>query len=111
MFGVTTDVLLKGEESEPKVRLLPPEERRSFDKMMLRVNVKSADGDIVHVNLPMPLLKVAMEIGMKIPGVENREILQSIDMNQIVALAEQGLIGRLVEVQSADGDTVEVVVE
>lgn len=111
MFGVTTDVLLKGEESEPKVRLLPPEERRSFDKMMLRVNVNSADGDIVHVNLPMPLLKVAMEIGMKIPGVENREILQSIDMNQIVALAEQGLIGRLVEVQSADGDIVEVVVE
>ena len=79
--------------------------------MMLRVNVNSADGDIVHVNLPMPLLKVAMEIGMKIPGVENKEILQSIDMNQIVALAEQGLIGRLVEVQSADGDTVEVVVE
>lgn len=111
LFGVTTDILLKGEEPEPTVRLLPPEERRSFDKMMLRINVNSADGDIVRVNLPMPLIKVAMEIGMKIPGVENKEILQNIDMNQIIALVEQGLIGRLVEVQSADGDTVEVVVE
>ncbi|MBP3918537.1 MAG: helix-turn-helix transcriptional regulator [Clostridia bacterium] len=113
LFGVTTDTLLKGETNEPAVRILPPEERKNFDQMMLRVNVNSADGDIVHVNLPMPLIKMALDIGMEIPKVNDKlgVNLKDIDMNKIIALVEQGVIGRLVEVQSANGDLVEVVVE
>ena len=111
LLGVTTDLLLRGGEPEPEIRLLPPEERKSFDKMVLRIYVDSADGDKVRVNLPMPLIKVAIEVGAKIPGIENKEILQNIDLNQIVALVEQGLIGKLVEVQSSGGDNVEIVVE
>ncbi len=117
LLGITTDVLLKGEDAaEPEIRLLPPEERKSFDKMMFRIKVDSADGDTVRVNLPMALLKVAFETGMKIPGMkigstDCSDILGNIDLNQIILLAEQGMIGKLVEVQSADGDTVEITVE
>ena len=34
-----------------------------------------------------------------------------LDIEQIFKLVEQGVIGKLVEVESADGDTVEVFVE
>ena len=38
-------------------------------------------------------------------------MLKNIDMEQIMALVERGLIGKLVEVESSDGDTVEIVVD
>ena len=37
--------------------------------------------------------------------------MKSIDMEKVVKMVEQGLIGKLVEVESADGDIIEVVVE
>ena len=44
------------------------------------------------------------------PGTKT-DVLKNIDLAQIMALAEQGVLGKLVEVESAEGDTVEVVVE
>ena len=34
-----------------------------------------------------------------------------IDITQLIALAEQGIVGELVDVESADGDTVKITVE
>ena len=82
---------------------------------MLRVHVLSSDGDKVKVNLPMPLVKLGLEIGFSIPQVSGNNVLKNIDLpkllTDVVDLAERGLIGKLVEVDSADGDHVEIVVE
>ena len=112
LYGTTTDVLLKGEAAEPETRIAPPEERKSFNQMMLRIRVNSSDGDIVRVNLPLVLIKVCLESGMAIPEIQTKcAPLGNIDWKQIMLLVEQGVIGKLVEVQSADGDTVEISVE
>jgi len=82
--------------------------------MMLRIKVNSADGDIVRVNLPLALIKICLESGMAIPQLQmqkHNEVIGNIDWNQIMLLVEQGVIGKLVEVQSSDGDTVEITVE
>jgi len=42
---------------------------------------------------------------------ENGDALKGIDMAKITEMVERGLIGKLVEIESASGDTVEVVVE
>ena len=34
-----------------------------------------------------------------------------IDINQLIALAEQGVVGELVDIESAEGDKVKIVVE
>jgi hypothetical protein len=39
------------------------------------------------------------------------EALKKLDMKQIMLLIENGTVGKLVEMESADGDTVEIVVE
>lgn len=110
-LGITVDTLLTGKQDE--VQLLPESQRKSLDQLTLRVRVLSADGDKVRVNLPMSLVKVCLELGVDIvPNkTEGMDSLGGIDLNRIMELVEQGVIGKLVEVESADGDTVEVVVE
>lgn len=107
-LGITTDELLTGNDHE--VKLVPVEQRKSLDELTLRIKVNSADGDKVRVNLPMSLVKVAMEIGVEI-NASGTEALKNVDMEKILQLVERGAIGKLVEVESADGDIVEIVVE
>jgi len=113
ILGISVDTLLKGEQKqiEPSVRLLPPEERKALNDMMLRVLVDSHDGDRVRVNLPMALVQAALEMGMQLPQFEGSTALKSIDLAQVVELVRHGAVGNLVEVESADGDTVRVFVE
>ncbi len=110
IFGTTTDELLS-KDSVKNVQLLPTEERRDISELTLKVIVDSNGGDKVRVNLPMQLIKVALEIGSKIPQIANNEHLKDIDFEQVIALVESGVIGKLVEVEGADGDVVQVVVE
>lgn len=112
IFGVTTDLLLTGEqETMPPVQMLPPEKRKDINDMMLRILVESADGDKVRVNLPMALVQVAMDMGMELPQVNGNDALKNIDLGKILELVRHGAIGNLVEIESADGDTVKVFVE
>ena len=110
ILGITADELLTGKTNE--VKLLPAEERKSLDQLTLRIKVDSVAGDKVRVNLPMSLVKVGLEMGVDMSGnISGAESLKNVDLNKILELAESGLIGKLVEVESAEGDTVEVVVE
>ena len=111
LLGVTVDELLEGKEETPAVRVLPPAERKDLKDMMLRVTVDSADGDRVRVNLPMALVEVAMEIGMEMPQINGQDALKGIDLNKVLRLVREGLVGNLVEVDSADGDKVRIFVE
>ena len=109
-FGVTVDRLLRGETEDP-VRLVPVAERKDISQMVLRIRVLSHQGDKVNVNLPAPLLQMALEIGMKMPEFNGQAALQSIDLNAVLTLMQNGAVGKLVEVESADGDIVEITVE
>ncbi len=110
ILGISTDELLTGSRDE--VRLVPVEERKSVDELTLRVRVNSAEGDKVRVNLPMPLVKLAIEMGIEVaPQMNGLEAAKNIDMNRIMDLVEKGVVGKLVEVESSEGDIVEVVVE
>lgn len=110
VLGVTTDELLTGKNDE--VKLVPVEQRKSLDALTLRIKVDSAQGDKVRVNLPMSLVKVGLEMGMDMSSsVSGMENLKNVDLGKVLELVEHGLIGKLVEVESAEGDTVEIVVE
>ncbi len=110
ILGVTVDELLSG-ESKKETRVLPKELRKNIDDMMFRIHVNSADGDKVRINLPMPLVRIGLEMGMRMPQVSGNEALKDINFEQLIYMVESGVIGKLVEVESADGDTVEIVVE
>ena len=112
LLGVTVDALLSGEqELKPVVEMVPVEQRKDIQDMMLRVIVDSRDGDKVRVNLPMALVQVAVDMGMEMPQVNGNPTLKGIDWNQIMELIRHGAVGNLVEVESANGDVVRIFVE
>jgi len=107
VLGITTDELLTGKTDE--VRLVPSEKRKSFDELILRIRVDTCDGDKIRVNLPMTLVKVSLGTGVDILNVD---AMKNVDWNQIVSIAENGtIIGKIVEVETCDGDYIEMVIE
>ena len=107
-LGVTVDHLLTGATEEPAVRLVPQEERKDFQDMFLRVTMHSPKGDQMRVNLPMTLVQAALDTGVNITG---NSALSQIDLQQIVTLVRHGAVGNLVEMETADGETLRVFVE
>lgn len=106
LYGTSVDVLL-GRVEESAAVLVPEDQRKPFDKLLLRIRVDSADNH-VKVNLPMPLVKFMLEAGMTM----NNEIkvgnvdLSQVDFNALVRMAEMGMLGRLVEIEAEDNTTV-----
>ncbi|MBE5759581.1 MAG: helix-turn-helix transcriptional regulator [Clostridiales bacterium] len=111
-LGVSVDELLTGKKEEVSpVRIVPEEERKNIDEMFFRIIVDSAEGDRIRVNLPMAFLKAAIEMGVEMPQVSGNKALQNIDFAQLLSMVQQGAVGNLVEVDSADGDTIRIFVE
>lgn len=111
LFGITTDELLTGKK-KTETYLVPVERRKKIEDMMMIVHVDSHEGDKVRVNLPLALVEVGVNISTSFPQVtEKAPGLGNIDFNQILLLAEKGMLGKLVEVESSDGDIVKVYVE
>jgi transcriptional regulator with XRE-family HTH domain len=107
---LTLDQLLTGKEEAPVVSIPPAEKRKKTEDMLLRIRVLSSDGDKINVNVPIPMAKAILEMGLQVKG-KGGDILKNADLEQILQMAETGVVGKLVEVESAEGDTVEVFVE
>lgn len=71
---------------------MPENERRDLKDLTLKVIVDSGDGDKIRINLPMQLVKVALEIGSKIPQIAYNEHLKNIDFLQVISMVESGVI-------------------
>ena len=105
LFNVTCDELLGVEKETPKV---VPEELVDTGKMLLKLKVISSDGDIVKMNLPLAMAEPFLKSSNINVG---NDALKNIDFSQIIAMAKAGTVGKLLEVNSADGDIVEIWVE
>lgn len=105
-LNVSLDELL-GKEQLP-ARIVPEEERKDTNNLVLKVRINSADGDKITVNLPMGLVKAGIMMG---PMVEGNSAMENIDFDKIIELVDQGMVGEIVTVESADGDTIRVFVE
>ena len=111
-LGVTVDELLTGEKAAQAVAFVPEAERRDFNELVLRIDVICADGEQVKITLPMPLVKLGLEAGMKFSSFGAGKVdKMEVDWQKIINLAEKGVIGTLVEVVCEDGDKIKVVVE
>ncbi|MBR2791371.1 MAG: helix-turn-helix transcriptional regulator, partial [Erysipelotrichaceae bacterium] len=108
IFNITVDELLGKKKQEPIY--LPTEERKDINKMVLRITVDSNEGDKVRVNLPMAAVKIFLN-NDSVKLFSGNKALENIDFNQIYTLVEQGIIGELVSVDSADGEHVRITVE
>ena len=111
-LGVSVDELLSGkQENTPAVQIVPVDERKDIKNMMLRIVVKSHNNN-VRINIPLPLIKVGIDAGLNMEQLTGgNEVLKNLDFDKILELAEQGVIGNLMEIDTEDGSTVQIFVE
>lgn len=85
-----------------------PSELVDLNKCLLKMRVISAGGDKVNMNIPLSLAEIFLKnADMNIGG----DALKKIDVSKIVELVKMGAVGKLFEVNSAQGDVVEIWVE
>ena len=107
LYDTTIDELLS-KEAAPAVTFVPPEKRKNFNDMVFRILVQDG-GDKVKVNLPMPLVKFALETGIQMGSMNincGNTDLSKIDFAALITMVENGMIGRLVEIEGEDGESV-----
>jgi len=111
IFDISVDELLGNDKFREQAKVVPLEERKAADKMILKIIVDSTDGDKVRINLPISLVRIMLDGGASMPEINGNEALKNVKWDQIFALIDQGVIGKLVEIDSSDGDKVSIVVE
>jgi len=80
-------------------------------RRMIKILINSKDGDDVKVNIPLALVKVGLDIGSKM-NVNGKQLdLKGVDLDSIMQMIDEGASGELVNVQSADGETVRIFVD
>ncbi len=94
----------KNEEKSPVVS----RKRDAFK--MFKIKVLSGDGDKVNVQIPVEFAKVALTSGKGFMKVDQLEGLD-LDFDQIIDMIDSGMLGKIVDIESADGDIVEIVIE
>ncbi|WP_059170480.1 hypothetical protein [Bacillus sp. FJAT-27445] len=79
----------------------------------LKIRVLTAQGDNVTANLPIKLIKVVLMAGHSIAASlpQSEKYVKDIDINLIIEAIENELDGQILDVKSANGDTVSVIIE
>ena len=102
--------LLK-EKEEPGNKFLD-KPAKYLDKT-LKIRIVSADNDNVTVNLPIKLVKVVLMAGHSIAASipQSEKYVKDLDISLIMEAIENELDGPIVDIKSANGDIVSVIIE
>jgi hypothetical protein len=102
-------VLKEKEESGNKLFENPT---KYLDKT-LKIRVVSVENDNVTINLPIKLVKVVLMAGHSIAASipQSEKYIKNIDINLIIEAIENELDGQIVDIKSANGDTVSVIID
>lgn len=79
----------------------------------LKIRVVSAENDNVTVNLPIKLVKVVLMAGHSIAASipQSEKYVKDVDISLIMEAIENELDGQIVDIKSANGDTVSVIID
>lgn len=102
-------VLKEKEETGNKLLEIPT---KYLDKT-LKIRVVSAENDNVTVNLPIKLVKVVLMAGHSIAASipQSEKYVKDVDISLIIEAIENELDGQIVDIKSANGDTVSVIID
>jgi hypothetical protein len=80
---------------------------------MLKVRIVSKENDNVSINLPIKLVKAVLKAGHSIASSipESQKYVKDINIDLIMEAIENELDGQIVDIKSANGDTVAIVIE
>lgn len=97
-------------EKEAPVSL---QKKQPYLDKTLKVRVVSKDKDNVNVNLPIKLVKAVLQTGHSIAASipDSAKYVKDIDFDLLIEAIENELDGQIVDIKSANGDSVAVFIE
>lgn len=115
MLGVTVDALLRG-EAEAETYMVPEARRKPVDELLMKLTFDTDEGDKLRLNLPVGVLKALLSAGVgvdsffTINGDQRERPNFNVDLESLMRLVEQGVMGKLVEFE-AEGARLSIWVE
>jgi hypothetical protein len=110
---------ISAEEGAELIELLKEEEtahssaHANYLKKNMRIKINSSNGDKVNVNLPISLVKTLLNAGHHIVEnlPESEKYVKAINMELLLDAIENELEGQIVDITTANQDTIMVVIE
>ncbi|MBO0959637.1 hypothetical protein J1P26_07870 [Neobacillus sp. MM2021_6] len=100
-------------QGKDQLQPIPLKKEIPYGNKMLKIQITSEKGDNITVNLPINLIKAVLKVGSsiaeKIPEAE--KYVKDINVDLLITAIENELDGQIVDVTSANGDKVFVVIE
>jgi hypothetical protein len=98
---------------QEKEAALEPKKLNKYLDKTLKIRVVSKENDNVNVNVPIKLVKAILKTGHSIAaGIpRSQQYVKDLDINLLIDAIENELDGNIVDIQSANGDTVKVTIE
>jgi len=96
-----------------KESALEPKKLNKYLDKTLKIRVVSKENDNVNVNVPIKLVKAILKTGHSIAASipQSEQYVKDLDINLLIDAIENELDGNIVDIQSANGDTVKVTIE
>ncbi len=94
-----------GDRKEPVVQELINTKKAPF--RMLKILIDSADGDVVKVEIPIEFAKLLKSGKFNVDKLDEMDI----NMDTLIQMINSGAIGEIVNITSADGDKIKIIVE
>lgn len=89
--------------------------KKNYEDKFLKVKVLSVQGDKVNVQLPIKVIREVLKVTGKLPITTSIEGMEGVNIeeliNTIVSCLDNEVMGEIVDIRSAQGDTVKVVIE
>jgi hypothetical protein len=97
---------LEGSSQMPEMPAIPVFKDKKVPFRMLKIFVDSKDGDVIKIQIPIEFAKL-LKTGKFNVNLQDADI----DIDALIQMINTGVVGELVNVESADGDIVRIVVE
>lgn len=103
------------EEAQQRLEALKVEAQeviktKSSSSKAIKIQVNSSDGDIVNIQVPVNFARLILK-GKNTMKFSSKLNDFDIDFEEIFTMIDEGILGELVNIESADGDTVRIAVE
>ena len=86
---------------------------KDYDNKMLRVNIESHEGDEVKLKLPVKVIKTIIKATGKLPIMSTN--MDGVNMDELMDIISSSLdssvMGEILNINSAEGDIVKILVE
>ncbi len=98
------------EAKQPKHEVQETEPTIKRKARFIKIKIDSNDGDKVNVQVPLQFAKLILKGSSRF--VKNTNLNDyDIDPLEVLEMVESGIVGELVNIESADGDRVKIYVE